>query len=72
MDRDLLNAYLFEGLSLEQIGVRTNRDPSTIGYWVKEHGLVANGRDEHAARGGLTRDELEPLIKEGSRFGRSL
>ena len=62
MDRDLLETYLSEGLSLEQIGVLVNRDPSTVGYWMKEHGLVANGRDKHAPRGGLTKAQLEPLV----------
>ncbi len=53
MNRDLLKAYLSEGLSLEQISVLVNRDPSTVGYWVKEHGLVPNGREKHAPRGAL-------------------
>ncbi len=65
MNRDLLKAYLSEGLSLEQISVLVNRDPSTVGYWVKEHGLVPNGREKHAPRGGLARDQLRPLVEEG-------
>lgn len=65
MDRDLLKTYLSEGLSLEQIGVLVNRDPSTVAYWTKQHGLVANGRIKHAARGGLTMNQLRPLIDEG-------
>jgi transposase len=65
MDRDLLKTYLSEGLSLEQIGVLVNRDPSTVQYWVKEHGLAANGRDKHATRGGLNRAQLEPLVADG-------
>ena len=35
MDRDLLERYLNEGLSLSEIGALVNRDPSTVGYWVK-------------------------------------
>ncbi len=66
MDRDLLERYLAEGLSLSEIGLLVNRDPSTVGYWMRKHGLVANGHAKHAARGGLTRDELEPLIKAGA------
>ncbi len=65
MDRDLLRRCLSEGLSLEQIGILVNRDPSTVGYWVDKHGLKANGRDKHAARGGLTREQLEPLVSRG-------
>ena len=65
MDRDLLQRYLGQGLSLIQIGVLMNRDPSTIGYWVRRHGLVANGRHKYAPRGGLTANDLKPLIERG-------
>ena len=66
MDRDLLDRYLKQGLSLPQIGALVNRDPSTVGYWVQKHGLVANGREKYAPRGGLTREELERLIEQGA------
>jgi hypothetical protein len=65
MDRELLKGWLEEGLSLPAIGALTNRDPSTVGYWVKKYGLVANGRDKHAAKGGLPRDELETMVRAG-------
>jgi Homeodomain-like domain-containing protein len=63
MDKALLEYYLDQGLSLPQIGVLVDRDPSTVGYWVHKHGLVANGREKYAPRGGLTREQLEPLIE---------
>jgi len=66
MDRDVLKQYLEDGLSLIQIGALENRDPSTVGYWVAKHGLVANGRDKYAPRGGLTREQLEPLVESGA------
>lgn len=66
MDRELLKGWLEEGLSLIQIGALTDRDPSTVGYWVKKHGLVANGRDRYSPRGGLTREQLQPLIERGA------
>ena len=53
------------GLSLEQIGKRFGRDASTVGYWVRKHGLRAAHADKHAARGGLAREELVALIEEG-------
>lgn len=62
MDRDLLERYLGQGLSLEQVGILVDRDPSTVGYWVRKHGLVANGRSKHASRGSLIREELEQLV----------
>jgi transposase len=65
MDRDQLKRYLDEGLSLPQIGALVGRDPSTVGYWVQKYGLVANGRDRYAPRGGLSREQLEPLVSRG-------
>lgn len=65
MDRDSLALLLGEGLSLEQIGRRFGREASTVGYWVKKHGLEAAHRERHAGRGGLSRDVLAPLIAEG-------
>jgi transposase len=65
MDREQLNAWLDEGLSLEQIGVAIGRHPSTVAYWLKKHRLVANGRDKYAPRGGLRRAELQALVSKG-------
>ncbi len=66
MDRDRLKRYLEQGLSLIEIGALENRDPSTVGYWVKKHGLVANGKSKYAPRGGLTREQLAPLVESGA------
>jgi IS30 family transposase len=66
MDRGRLEAWLDEGLSLPQIGELTGRDASTVGYWVSKYGLVANGRDKYAPRGGLRREQLEPLVEHGA------
>ena len=66
MDRDLLSRYLAQGLSLGQIGVLASLDPSTVSYWVKKHGLIANGTKKHASRGGLTKATKEfALSPEG-------
>lgn len=65
MDRDLLKGYLDRGLSLEEIGQLENRHPSTVGYWLRKHGLAPVGRAKHTRRGGLTRDDIEPLIAVG-------
>jgi hypothetical protein len=66
MDRGSLKAWLEQGLSLSEIGVLVHRDPSTVGYWVKKHGLVANGRAKHAPRGGLDEEVLEILCDDGA------
>jgi transposase len=65
MDRDSLKLFLDQGLSLEEIGRRVGRHPSTVGYWVKKHGLTAAHKERHAARGGISRDQLAALIDEG-------
>ncbi len=78
MDRALLQVFLEEGLSLEAIGKRVGKDPSTVGYWCKRHGLKPIGHERYAPRGGLSRETLEPLLAEGltlvqiaDRLGRS-
>jgi transposase len=64
VDRDSLALLLGQGLSLTEIGRRFGRDPSTVGYRVKKHGLEAVGAEKHASRGGLQRGDLEELIAE--------
>jgi len=56
---------LQRGLSLTQIGRLADRHPSTVGYWIAKHGLEAVGRNRYAPRGGLTREQLAPLVAEG-------
>jgi transposase len=65
MDRVALEQLLADGLSLAEIGKRFGLHESTVGYWVKKHGLEASHRERHAARGGLRREDLEPLVKAG-------
>jgi transposase-like protein len=66
MDRVSLEQMLSRGLSLEEIGQRFGRHESTVGYWVKKHGLEAVNGKRHAARGALARDELERLVESGA------
>jgi transposase len=65
MDRASLEQLLGQGLSLAEIGKRFGRHEATVGYWVEKHGLRAVNRDKYAARGGLERAQLEPLIERG-------
>jgi hypothetical protein len=65
VDRDSLQLLLDQGLSLEEIGRRFGRPPGTVGYWVVKHGLRAVNADRFAPRGGLGRDQLEPLAEAG-------
>ncbi len=65
MDRAWLEQLLGRGLSLAEIGRRFGRHESTVAYWVEKYGLEAVNRDKHAAKGGLTVEELEPLVAAG-------
>lgn len=65
MDRDSLKLLLAQGLSLEEIGRRYGKHPSTVGYWVAKHGLEANGREKYAPKGGVAREQLEGLVDRG-------
>jgi excisionase family DNA binding protein len=65
VEAEILEAYLRQGLSLQAIGRLTGRDPSTISYWVKRHGLAAVHRDRHAPKGGVERETLAALVEDG-------
>jgi len=41
------------------------KHPSTVGYWLKKHGLVAAHHAEYAPRGGITRERLAELVELG-------
>jgi transposase len=66
MDRGSLEQLLGQGLSLAEIGRRFGKHEATVGYWVEKHGLRAANRDKYLARGGLVREELEPLVEQGA------
>ena len=66
MERRFLEEHLAAGRSLEHIGALVGKDASTVGYWVKKHGLAAAHRDKHAPKGGLTRRALEQAIARGA------
>lgn len=60
-----MEGWLGEGLSLEEIGRRVDRHPSTVSYWLKKHGLRPAGRTTYAPRGGLEREALAALVDDG-------
>jgi transposase-like protein len=66
MERDFLEEMLAAGMSLERIALVVDKDPSTVGYWVKKHGLTAAHRARHAPKGGLAREDLERAIASGA------
>jgi transposase len=65
MDKDVLEALITDGMSIERIAKRFAVHPSTVGYWLQTHGLTAASAAKHRARGGISREELERLIGEG-------
>jgi len=65
MDKRFLEDSLAQEMSLEAIGSKAGKHPSTIGYWLKKHGLTAVGRDRFSPRGGLDRGELEAAVENG-------
>jgi transposase-like protein len=65
MDRDWLTARLEAGDSIEAIAREVRKHPGTVAYWVNRHGLRSMHAERHAARGGLAREHLEPLVECG-------
>lgn len=65
MDSGWLKEQLEQGKSLAAIGTLAGKDASTIGYWLKKHGLRANGTDKYSPKGGVAREELAALIARG-------
>ena len=65
MDKQSLGLLLAQGLSIEKIAKRFGKDPSTVGYWVKKHGLRSQHADKHAAKGALEHEVLEQLVEAG-------
>ncbi|MEA2383928.1 MAG: hypothetical protein QOH72_3899 [Solirubrobacteraceae bacterium] len=65
MDRDWLAGRLEAGDSIEAIAREVGKHPSTVSYWVNKHGLTSIHAARHAGRGGIARDVLAELAREG-------
>jgi transposase-like protein len=65
MEREWLAARLEAGRSIESLARESGRTPSTVAYWVNEHCLASRHAPKHAARGGISRGELLPLVEQG-------
>jgi transposase-like protein len=70
MDRDALALLLKQGLSLAEIGRRFGRDESTVGYWVKKHGLRAGGYSETSVKYWIRRHGLATIAAKRRADGR--
>jgi transposase len=65
MQKEFLEQCLAEGMSLEAIGKRVGKHESTVSYWLKKHGLEAARAEKHAAKGAVSKEELERLLVAG-------
>jgi transposase len=65
VDKESLKVLLGQGLSVERIAERFGKHPSTVSYWLAKHGLAANNRGKHAAKGGIERERLAELVAAG-------
>jgi hypothetical protein len=66
MTKEFLEHCLAEGLSLEQIGKKVGRDPSTVSYHLKKYGLVPVGHDTHAPNQKVDPEELRQVMAAGA------
>jgi transposase len=65
MDREQLERWLAEGLSVEEIARRVERHPSTVWYWLRQYGLRSAHADKHTPKGPLDRGRLTHLVAKG-------
>jgi transposase len=65
MERAWLERQLAAGRSIEAIAREVGRHPSTVAYWVKQHGLASSHAARYAARGALDRELLHTLVDAG-------
>ncbi|TML27070.1 MAG: hypothetical protein E6G30_07550 [Actinobacteria bacterium] len=65
MQREELARLLEGGLSLEAIGRRVGRHPSTVSYWLGKHGLTANGAPKYGRESAIDIADLRQLLDRG-------
>jgi len=65
MDKGFLEDCLAKGMSLEAIGERAGKHPSTVSHWLKKYGLEACGSARHAPNGNVDGERLRALVEQG-------
>jgi DNA-binding CsgD family transcriptional regulator len=65
MKKAFLEQCLADGLSLEQIGKRVGRNPSTVSYHLKKHGPKPVNQGRHANKGPIPEEVLVALVERG-------
>jgi transposase len=67
MDKKELERYIEDGLTLREIGERTGKHLTTVGYWMKRYALRTVGSKKFAPkRSEITKGRLEELIEQGA------
>jgi transposase len=66
MEKRFLEDCLAKGMSLEAIGREVGKHPSTVGHWVKKHGLAPFGTGRYAPKGALCSEQLRALAASGA------
>jgi hypothetical protein len=62
VEKAWLAEQLEAGASIEAIAREVGRDPSTVSYWVRKHGLTSAHAERHAARGPTDRELLGEIV----------
>jgi len=62
VEREWLASRLASGASIEAIAREVARDPSTVSYWVRKHGLKSAYAERHAARGPIDLELLTEIV----------
>jgi transposase-like protein len=62
VERDWLEERLAGGASIEAIAREVGRDPSTVSYWARKHGLTSSHAPRHAARGPIESELLAEIV----------
>jgi transposase len=62
VERERLEKWLADGLSIEEIARRVGKHPSTVSYWVGKYDLRSRYAVKHSPRGALGQDELAEFV----------
>jgi transposase-like protein len=63
VNREWLAERLEAGASIEAIAREVGRDPSTVSYWARKHGLTSAHAERHAARGPIDGELLGEIVR---------
>lgn len=66
VEKEFLESCLADGLSLEAIGQRVGKHPSTVSYWLRKHDLSPTGSARHAPKANVDEAQLRVLVEEGA------